>query len=86
VHVFRQKPTLEDAIGSHACSLELVQACDQWRSSRGGALPLTVTTVNSVQTLKASSPFGGSDEGEILFKRGGGVPAFAMDSSVVCGF
>jgi hypothetical protein len=31
VRVFRQKFTLEDAIGSHASS---EQACDQWHSSR----------------------------------------------------
>jgi hypothetical protein len=34
VRVFRQKITLEDANGSHACSLGSEQACDQWRFSR----------------------------------------------------
>jgi hypothetical protein len=53
VRVFRQKFTLEDAIGSHACSLEA--------SSRvtngiplGSSLFLPVHTVNCVQTLKVS--------------------------------
>jgi hypothetical protein len=52
VRVFRQKSTLEDVIGSHACSLE--------SSSRvtngiplGWPLLLPVHTVNCVQTLKA---------------------------------
>jgi hypothetical protein len=40
VRGFRQEFTLEDAIGSHACSLKLVHACDQWYSSRA-FLPLT---------------------------------------------
>jgi hypothetical protein len=34
VRVFRKKIYLEDAIGSHACSLEALHACDQWHSSR----------------------------------------------------
>jgi hypothetical protein len=31
---FQRKFTLDDAIGSHACSLEANHACDQWHSSR----------------------------------------------------
>jgi hypothetical protein len=37
---FRQKFTLEDAIGSHACSLEALHTCDRWHSSRE-FIPLT---------------------------------------------
>jgi hypothetical protein len=52
VRVFRQKFTLEDAIGSHACSLEA-----NMRVINGiplGSSPLLpVGTVISVQTLKA---------------------------------
>jgi hypothetical protein len=52
---FRQKFTLEDAIGSHACSLEA-----SMRVINGNPLgcphPLTVTTVNYVAaTLKVSA-------------------------------
>jgi hypothetical protein len=53
VRVFRQKFTLEDAIGSHACSLEA-----NMRVTNGiplGSPPLLpVGTVNCVQTLKAT--------------------------------
>jgi hypothetical protein len=53
VRAFRQKFTIEDAIGSHACSLEA-----STRVTNGSPLgyppPLTVTTVNSVKTLKAT--------------------------------
>jgi hypothetical protein len=52
VRVFQQKFTLEDAFGSHACSL---QACDQWHSSRESTA-LTVVTINYSQTLKACAP------------------------------
>jgi hypothetical protein len=31
---FRQKFTLEDAIGSHYCSLEALACMDQWHSAR----------------------------------------------------
>jgi hypothetical protein len=52
VRVFRQKFTLEDAIGSHACSLEASR-----RVTNGIPLGcprfLPVHTVNCVQTLKA---------------------------------
>jgi hypothetical protein len=51
VRVFRQKFTLEDAIGSHACSLE-----ENMRVTNGiplgSSLLLPVCTVNCVQTLK----------------------------------
>jgi hypothetical protein len=54
VRVFRQKFTLEDAIGSHACSLE---ALTRVRVANGIPLGcpllLPVGTVNCVQTLKA---------------------------------
>ena len=45
---------LEDDIGSHVCSLE---ACMRVTNGipLGCPLPLTVTTVNSVQTLKATN-------------------------------
>jgi hypothetical protein len=49
VRVFRQRFTLEDAIGSHAC--------DQWHSSRVLSF-LPIHTVNCVQTLKALFTFG----------------------------
>jgi hypothetical protein len=52
VHVFRQKCSLDGAIGSHACSLEAsMRVTNDIPLSR--PLPLTVCTVNSVQTLKA---------------------------------
>jgi hypothetical protein len=54
VHVFRQKITLEDAIGSHACSLQA-----NMRVTNGIPLGsftlLPVDTVNCVATLKARS-------------------------------
>jgi hypothetical protein len=34
VRVFRQKVTLEDAIGPMPTRLKLLHACDQWHSSR----------------------------------------------------
>jgi hypothetical protein len=51
VRGFRQKVTLEDAIGSHSCSLEpsMPMAND---IPLGCSLLLTVGTVNSVQILK----------------------------------
>jgi xanthine dehydrogenase molybdopterin-binding subunit B len=50
VRVFRQTFTLEDAIGSHACSLEANRRMTNG-ILLGCPLPLTVTTVTSVQTL-----------------------------------
>jgi ankyrin repeat protein len=52
VHVFRQKFALEDAIGSHACSLEANMRVTNG-IPLGGPLLLPVDTVNCVQTLKA---------------------------------
>jgi hypothetical protein len=52
VLVFRQQITPEDAIGFHACSLEASMHVTNG-IPLGCPLPLTVTTVNSVQTLKA---------------------------------
>jgi hypothetical protein len=55
VRVFRQKFTLEDAIGSHACSLEAnIRVTNS--IPLGCQLPLTVATMNSVQTLKVQAP------------------------------
>jgi hypothetical protein len=51
VRVFRQRFTLEDAIGSHACSREARQVCDQWHSSLVSTF-LAVHTVNCVQTTE----------------------------------
>jgi hypothetical protein len=51
VRVFQQKSTLKDAIGSHACSLEASRHVTNG-IPLGRPLPLTGTTVNSVQTLK----------------------------------
>jgi hypothetical protein len=53
---FRQKFTLEDAIGSHACSLEAnIEANTRVTNGipLGSSLLLPVDTVNCVQTLKA---------------------------------
>jgi hypothetical protein len=52
VRVFRQKFTLEDAIGSHACSLEANTRVTNG-IPLGCLLMLPVDTVNCVQTLKA---------------------------------
>jgi hypothetical protein len=52
VRVFRQKFTLEDAIGSHACSLEANIRVTNG-IPLGSPLILPVDTVNCVQTLKA---------------------------------
>jgi hypothetical protein len=51
VRVFRQKFTLEDAIGSHACSLEANTRVTNG-IPLGSSLLLPVDTVNCVQTLK----------------------------------
>jgi hypothetical protein len=51
VRVFRQKFTLEDAIGSHACSLEASRRVTNG-IPLGSSLFLPVHTVNCVQTLK----------------------------------
>jgi hypothetical protein len=52
VRVFQQKFTLEDAIGSHACSLEANTRVTNG-IPLGCSLLLPVDTVNFVQTLKA---------------------------------
>jgi hypothetical protein len=52
VRVFRQKFTLEDAIGSHACSLQANMRVTNG-IPLGSSLLLPVGTVISVQTLKA---------------------------------
>jgi hypothetical protein len=49
--VFRQKFTLEDAIGSHACSLDANMRVTN-DIPLGSSLLLPVCTVNCVQTLK----------------------------------
>jgi hypothetical protein len=51
VRVFRQKFTLEDAIGSHACSLEANTRVTNG-IPLGSSLLLPVCTVNCAQTLK----------------------------------
>jgi hypothetical protein len=51
VLVFRQDFAREDSIGSHACCMHVTNV-----SPLGCPLPLTATTVNSVQTLKAKAP------------------------------
>jgi len=51
VRVFRQKFTLEDAIGSHACSLEANTRVING-IPLGSSLLLPVCTVNCAQTLK----------------------------------
>jgi hypothetical protein len=53
VRVFRQKFTLEDAIGSHACSLEANTRVTNG-IPLGSLLLLPVDTVNCIQTLKAA--------------------------------
>jgi hypothetical protein len=52
VHVFRQKFTLDDAIGSHACSLEANMQVTNG-IPLGCPLLLPVHTANCAQTLKA---------------------------------
>jgi hypothetical protein len=54
VRVFRQKFTLEDAIGSHACSLEANMRVNNG-IPLGSSLLLPVHTVICVQTLKATN-------------------------------
>jgi hypothetical protein len=54
VRVFRQKFTFEDAIGSHACSLEANTRVTNG-IPLGSSLLLPVCTVNCVQTLKVLS-------------------------------
>jgi hypothetical protein len=56
VRVFRQKFTLEDAIGSHACSLEANMRVTNG-IPLGCSLLLPVAPVNCVQTLKDSTAF-----------------------------
>jgi len=67
VHVFRQKLTLEDAIGSHACSLE-ASRCVTNGFRRRCPLFLPVHTVNCVQTLKAGQKH--KDWSSFTFLRG----------------
>jgi hypothetical protein len=56
VRVFRQKSTLDDAIGSHACSLQAnMRVTNAIRL--GSPLLLPVATVNCVRTLKAADDF-----------------------------
>jgi hypothetical protein len=57
VRIFRQKFTLEDAIGSHACSLETNTRVTNG-IPLGCSLFLPVHTVNCVQTLKARKDLG----------------------------
>jgi hypothetical protein len=52
VRVFRQEFTLEDTIGSHACSRETNTRVTNG-IPLGSSLLLPVDTVNCVQTLKA---------------------------------
>ena len=52
---FRQKFTLEDAIGPHACSLE-ASRCVTNGIPLGCSLLLPVGTANCVQTLQATMP------------------------------
>jgi hypothetical protein len=54
VRVFRQKFTLEDGIGSHACSLEANTRVTNGIPLRSSLLT-PVCTVNCVQTLKAKA-------------------------------
>jgi hypothetical protein len=51
---FRQKFTLEDAIGSHACSLEANTRVTNG-ISLGSSLFIPVDTLNCVQTLKVGT-------------------------------
>jgi hypothetical protein len=54
---FRQRLTLEVAFGSHPCSLEALCMRVPNDIPLRCPLPLTVTTVNSVQTLKVVKPW-----------------------------
>jgi hypothetical protein len=54
---FRQRFTLEDAIGSHACSLEANMRVTNG-IPLGSSLLLPVDTVNCVQTLKVQALWG----------------------------
>jgi hypothetical protein len=54
VRGFRQEFTLDDAVGSHACSLVANMRVTN-DVPLGRPLPLTVATVNSVQMLKATA-------------------------------
>ena len=58
VLVSKQEVALEDAIGSHACSLEALSSpCTRVANAipLGCPLPLTVTTVKSFQTRKVET-------------------------------
>jgi hypothetical protein len=55
VRVFRQKFTLEDAVGSHACSLEALPCVCPMAFLSGVHYLLPVGTVNCVPTLKATT-------------------------------
>jgi hypothetical protein len=61
VRAFRQKFTLEDAIGSHACSLE-ANTCVTNGIPLGSPPLLPVDTVNCVATPKTSSKFSNPDD------------------------
>jgi hypothetical protein len=54
VRVFRQKFTLEDAIGSHACSLKANRRVTNG-IPLGSSLFIPVDTLNCVQTLKVGA-------------------------------
>jgi hypothetical protein len=54
VHVFRQKVTLEDAIGSHACPLQANMRVTNG-IPLGSSLLLPVCTVNCAATLKVGT-------------------------------
>jgi hypothetical protein len=51
VRVFQQEVTLEDAVGSYACSLEGIRRVTNG-IPLGGALSCRFTLVNCVETLK----------------------------------
>jgi hypothetical protein len=81
VRVFRQEFTLEDAIGSHACSLEANTRVTNG-IPLGSSLLLPVDTVNCVQTLKV---FADCTENAMFNKRVGAVrcAVYTMDSALL---
>jgi hypothetical protein len=54
VCVFEQNGTLQDAVGSHACWLE-ASMCVAISMPLGRPLPLTVATMNCIETLKVAT-------------------------------
>jgi hypothetical protein len=74
VRVFRKKLTLEDAIGSHACSLEASMRVTNG-IPLGCSLLLPVDTVICVQTLKAV----------YLYRGVGGHQGLTKPPEVMCG-